>query len=240
VIRRSANARPVARRSVRRSTAALLGASGALALLLTGCAAGEHAATSKEVSVVDAGAAKIGPIGLNAVSVIAPKTSNYAKGADAQLQMYLTNNGQSDDELIGVSTSSAASVQSFANVAAADEAATAAAESSEAAAASPASDSSSAAASSPVAASSGGDSSCAPLAGFTPITVPAGGAVPIGYTTQQTVLTLQQLTGTLFPAQSLQLKFSFCHAGAVNIAIPVALTPGPSKTPTVDIEPTSD
>jgi hypothetical protein len=219
----------------------MVGASGALALLLTGCAAGEHAATSKEVSVVDAGAAKIGPIGLNAVSVIAPKTSNYAKGADAQLQMYLTNYGQSDDELIGVSTSSAASVQSFANVAAANEAATAAAESSEAAAASsPPSAASSAASSSPVAASSGGDSSCAPIAGFAPITVPAGGAVPIGYTDQQRVLTLEQLTNTLFPAQSLQLKFSFCHAGSVNIAIPVALTPGPSKTPTVDIEPTSD
>jgi len=199
---------------------ALAAGAAAAALLLSGCAAGEHAGTAKEVPVVDGGSAKLGTIALNAVTVVAPSANSYAQGTNARLQMYLTNSGQSDDQLLGATTTAANAVQSFADAAAASSGA------------------SSSASASPSTAASGSSSSCQPDAGFTPITVPAGGAVPIGYTDSQKVLQLSSLKGTLFPAQSLQVTFVFCHAGSVAVSIPVALTPGPSKTPTVDISPT--
>jgi copper(I)-binding protein len=227
VIHRSASAR----HAVRRPMLLIATATAATALLLSGCAAGEHAATSKEVPVVDAAVGKIGNIGLNATAIIAPSGTSYAAGSNANLQMYLTNSGQSADELLGVSSSGAASVQAFANPAAASATTSSSARSSASAATSSGTTSSSSAAT---------DSSCTPVAGFTPITIPAGGAVPIGYAATQKALVLAKLTNELFPAQSVQVTFDFCHAGTVELSVPVALTPGPSTTPTENIEPSAD
>jgi copper(I)-binding protein len=213
-----------------------LSAAAATALLLSGCAAGEHAGTSKEAPVVDAGSAKLGSIGINAISILAPSANSYAKGAEAPLQMYLTNDGQTADQLLGISTSAASTVRAYANAAAASEALTQAAEASDSAASSQSPSAASSPASS--AADSSSAASCAPAAGFTPITIPAEGAVPIGYSDTQKVLLLQGLTASLFPAQSVQMTFAFCHAGSIEVAVPVALTPGPSTTPTVNIAPT--
>jgi copper(I)-binding protein len=210
-------------------------------MLLSGCAAGEHAGTSKEVPVVDAGSAKVGPIGLNAVSVIAPASQSYAAGSDARLQMYLTNSGDTDDQLLGVTTAAASSVQSFPNLDAAFAAPSSSAASSDAAAGTGVStDGQPATSAASSAAASGSTAACAPVDGFTPVTVAAGSAVPVGYTDDQQVLMLQSLKSQLFPAQSFPVTFVFCHAGNVTMSVPVALTPGPSKTPSVDISPTDD
>ena len=93
---------PSVRHAARRPIVLAMTAGAAAALLLSGCAAGDHAATSKEVPVVDGGSAIAGSIRLNDASIIAPKNNSYAKGADAHLQMYLTNSGQTDDELIKI------------------------------------------------------------------------------------------------------------------------------------------
>ncbi len=78
---------------VRRSLLPAVAAAAVAVVLLSGCAAGDDANTSKEVPVVDGGSTRIGSIGLNAASVVAPTDNSYAQGTDARLQMYLTNNG---------------------------------------------------------------------------------------------------------------------------------------------------
>jgi hypothetical protein len=231
VIHRSASAR----HAVRRPMVLIVTAAAATALLLSGCAAGEHAQTSKEVPVVDGAVGKIGNIGLNAAAIVAPSGTSYAAGSNASVQMYLTNSGQSDDELLGVTSTGAGSVQLFANSAAASATGSSSARSSGATTSSGATSSSASASS-----SAATDSSCTPASGFTPVTIPAGGAVPIGYAATQKTLVLTKLASQVFPAQTLKLTFEFCHSGTVELSVPVALAPGPSKTPSENIEPSAD
>jgi copper(I)-binding protein len=72
------------------------------------------------------------------------------------------------------------------------------------------------------------------------VNLPAGLAVPFGYSPDQPVIQLHDLTEQLFPAQTIQLTFQFGKAGMVTFTAAVHLAPGPSTTPREDVRPTED
>jgi hypothetical protein len=83
----------------------------AAVLALSGCAAGQISQTADEVAAVDGGNGTIGYMSvLNVVFAATAKTS-YAKGGDAPLQLWLSNAGIQPDQLTGISTPAATSVQ---------------------------------------------------------------------------------------------------------------------------------
>jgi copper(I)-binding protein len=84
------------------------------AAALTGCAAGQRAATIEQSTVIDGVNATVGDIGLRAVTVVAPPSAaSYAKGEDAVLQLLIVNSGQQADQLLGVSSPAASSVKLY-------------------------------------------------------------------------------------------------------------------------------
>jgi hypothetical protein len=81
--------------------AAVLGA----AVLMTGCAAGQHAQTSNQVPAIDGVGADSGQIGIRAAAVAAPQTGpSYQVGSDATLKLVMVNSGPSTVALQAVST----------------------------------------------------------------------------------------------------------------------------------------
>ena len=72
------------------------------------------------------------------------------------------------------------------------------------------------------------------------VNLPAGLAVPFGYSPDQPVIQLHDLTEQLFPAQTIQLTFQFGKAGMVTFTAAVHLAPGPSTTPREDVRPTEN
>jgi copper(I)-binding protein len=196
-------------------------AAGAL-LVLGGCAAGQDAQTAEETPVVDGVSANVGDIALRAVAVAPPPNNSHAKGSDATLQLVIVNGGSTDDQLTGVSTLAATQVRMFADAQAASPGATSA---------------------SPGATSaSPGATSASPGSPTTisRVNLPAGLAVPFGYSPDQPVIQLHDLTEQLFPAQTIQLTFQFGKAGMVTFTAAVHLAPGPSTTPREDVRPTED
>jgi copper(I)-binding protein len=189
-------------------------AAGAL-LVLGGCAAGQDAQTAEETPVVDGVSANVGDIALRAVAVAPPPNNSHAKGSDATLQLVIVNGGSTDDQLTGVSTLAATQVRMFANAQAASPGATSA---------------------------SPGATSASPGSPTTisRVNLPAGLAVPFGYSPDQPVIQLHDLTEQLFPAQTIQLTFQFGKAGMVTFTAAVHLAPGPSTTPREDVRPTED
>lgn len=93
------------------ATATISAAGAVVALGLTGCAAGQQAATSNEFSVVDGVSADIGTIGLRDAGVTQPATvAGYAAKGMATLSMAIVNSGPAADQLDAVSTTAATSV----------------------------------------------------------------------------------------------------------------------------------
>jgi copper(I)-binding protein len=203
-------------------------AAGAL-LVLGGCAAGQDAQTAEETPVVDGVSANVGDIALRAVAVAPPPNNSHAKGSDATLQLVIVNSGSTDDQLTGVSTLAATQVRMFADAQAASPGATSA---------SPGAPSASPGATS----ASPGATSASPGSPTTisRVNLPAGLAVPFGYSPDQPVIQLHDLTEQLFPAQTIQLTFQFGKAGMVTFTAAVHLAPGPSTTPREDVRPTED
>jgi copper(I)-binding protein len=190
-------------------------AAGALLLVLGGCAAGQDAQTAEETPVVDGVSANVGDIALRAVAVAPPPNNSHAKGSDATLQLVIVNGGSTDDQLTGVSTLAATQVRMFANAQAASPGVTSALP---------------------------GATSASPGSPTTisRVNLPAGLAVPFGYSPDQPVIQLHDLTEQLFPAQTIQLTFQFGKAGMVTFTAAVHLAPGPSTTPREDVRPTED
>jgi copper(I)-binding protein len=194
-------------------------AAGAL-LVLGGCAAGQHAQTAEETPVVDGVSANVGDIALRAVAVAPPPDKNYAQGSDATLQLVIVNGGDTDDELTRVSTPAAAEVRMFATGTAASPGAT------------------SSPGSTPTSQVPPSTPASSPPATISSVNLPAGLAVQIGYSPDQPVIQLHNLTEQLFPAQTIELTFQFGNSGAVTFTAAVHLTEGPSTTPSVDVSPT--
>lgn len=83
----------------------------AAALALSGCAAGQIAQTANQVAAIDGANGTVGQLGVRNALLATPTGSDYAKGADAPLQLWVSNAGLQTDTLSSVSTPAAASVQ---------------------------------------------------------------------------------------------------------------------------------
>jgi len=180
--------------------------------LLTGCAAGQHAATVEMVTMADGVSADKGSIGIRAAAVAAPSDASYPPGADAPLQLVIVNNGSSDDQLTGISTPAAGSV-----------------------AVSPGGglDASSMATNPSATPSS---SSSAP-AQSNPILVPAGSSVRIGYDTSGPSAIVTGLTTALYPAQPIPVTFTFASGTEISVKLAVKLSTSENKAPTLSTAP---
>jgi copper(I)-binding protein len=216
-----------------------------LALFTSACAAGKHAPTAEESPAIDGVGAGIGSMLLREVAVAAPPNGiSYAKGDAAVLRVVVVNNGQSDDQLTSVTSSAAAGVSEYPSLADAAAVVSASASasfgpSSSAVGTSPTttpttSDASSAStstsASASASASASTHSSAASGAALTPVTVPAGGRMAFGINGTDRVLVLTGLTGTLFPAGTIPVTFTFAKAGSVTVDVPVQITASVSPT----------
>jgi hypothetical protein len=84
----------------------------AAALTLSGCAAGQISQTADQVAAIDGANGSTGYIGVrNALLAMPDSTTGYAKGADAPLQLWVSNSGVNPYTLSGVTSSAATSVQ---------------------------------------------------------------------------------------------------------------------------------
>lgn len=83
----------------------------AAALTLSGCAAGQVAQTANEVAAIDGANGTIGNIGVRNALLASPNGSDYAKGANVSLQLYVSNSGITTDKLTGITTPAASSVK---------------------------------------------------------------------------------------------------------------------------------
>lgn len=235
----SGSDRRYARQRRRYALAALAGALSAT-LALAGCAAGQHAPTAEEISVVDGVAANIGPIQLRNIGVAAPNaTGGYTSGGSAQLVMAVINNSQTDDQLTAVSSPAATTVTS--EIGAAASAAGSPAGSGSSDSASPSTSSGTPSGTASDSSSSPSTSASSAPASFEAVSCPAGELVAIGYgDTMQATVTLQGLTQPLNSGESLAITFTFKNAGSVTVQIPVKVGPGASTTATVDVSPSGD
>jgi copper(I)-binding protein len=84
---------------------------GGIAVLLTGCAAGQVTSTAEIVPVIDGALATVGTMDLRAIAVAPPADRSWAEGGSAPLQMFLINNSETQDQLVNVSSDKSASVQ---------------------------------------------------------------------------------------------------------------------------------
>jgi copper(I)-binding protein len=183
--------------------------------LLTGCAAGQHAATVEKVTMADGVNADKGTIGIRDAAVAAPSDSSYPAGTDAPLQLVVVNNGSSDDQLTGISTPGAGSVVL-----------------------SPGGGlSASAIPTNPSATPSSSSSSSSAPAQSNPIPVPAGASVRIGYDSSGPSAILTGLTTAFFPAQSIPVTFTFASGTEISVTLAVKLTTGANKAPTLSTAP---
>jgi copper(I)-binding protein len=85
----------------------LAGAVAALTIgasVLTGCAAGQISQTADQIANVDGAQGTVGPIGVRQALLATPEGANYAKGSQAPLTLWISNDSQDPDTLTGIST----------------------------------------------------------------------------------------------------------------------------------------
>lgn len=183
----------------------------ACSVLLTSCAAGRHAATANQNPPIDGTNGTVGALQLQAVAIAAPSTGqvSYAKGSDAALTMVLVNNGSGTDTLTGVSTSAAQNFAIFGSSAEASAAASPSA--SESASAKP-------------------SASATAHVGATSVDIGAGQSVSFGVGSSSKALLLLDLKDVLYPAQSVQVRFTFAKAGSVTLTVPVQTSTSPASS----------
>lgn len=80
------------------------------ALLLSGCAAGQISQTAQQVAAINGGNATVGNIGVRNAMLQTPDGSDYPQGSSAQLITWLSNAGNSADQLVSVSSPIATNV----------------------------------------------------------------------------------------------------------------------------------
>lgn len=198
--------------TARRIGVALLAAG---SVLLTSCAAGKHAATANQQPPIDGTNGTVGALQLQAVAVLSPAKGDVTlkQGTSAPLTLVLVNNGSSDDTLTQVSSPAAQGWGVFDSAAAAS------------AAASP---SSSASGSGTESATSHTSASATAVA--TKLAIGAGQRVPVAIGSASKALLLIGLTKALYPAQSVQITFTFAKAGAVTLTVPVQTSIEPASS----------
>lgn len=193
------------------------------ALSLGACAAGQHAQTVEQYSVVDGAMGNVGSIGVRDAGIAAPKdVAGYAAGDSAQLVLALVNNGTSADQLVSVTSSAAASV-----VLATSGSSTPA----------PGSAASSDSASAPPSTASPSRSAT----GSGPISIPPNTLVRVGAGQPAGgVITMTGLKQPLTPGVTVPVTFAFASAGRITIQLPVKLIADGTGGETVSIPPASE
>lgn len=83
----------------------------AAVLALSGCAAGQVSQTADQVAGVDGANGTVGYLGVRNAVLAVTTNSDYAKGANAPLQLWVSNAGTQPDTLSSITTPAAASVQ---------------------------------------------------------------------------------------------------------------------------------
>lgn len=190
------------------------------ALATSACAAGRHAHTAEETPAVDAAGTSVGQLRIQGIAVAAPTGPSYASGGSAELLFIVANNGQQADTLTAV-TSSAAGGAGVGAGAPSASMSNPAGGSGTASGSAAGSTSRSASASSSVS-----SSGSAAASAFTPVEIPAGGRRSFGLgDTADYHLTLTGLTQPLFGGMSIQVTFTFAHAGSTTVTVPVQIAP---------------
>jgi hypothetical protein len=203
-------------------------------LVLAGCAAGQDAQTIGQRPPIDGASASAGSIDVRAAGIISPDSgSSYKKGASAPLQLVLINTGPNDDTLTSIS--SPVATAGLVNDAGGRQGGDSASPS----ATSSASDSSSASGSASVsstASSSASSSSSATSSSATrsaPIKLPAGQSVQVGFGGSGPSASLTGLTAALYPAQPVQVTFTFGSGATVTVTMSVKLASQAPSAPTI-------
>jgi copper(I)-binding protein len=179
--------------------------------LLTGCAAGQHAATVEKVTMADGVSADKGSLGIRAAGVAAPSSASYPAGKDAPLQLVIVNNGMKDDQLTGISTTAANAVLLSPTGTGVPEAASTT--------------------------SSESSSETPTPAQSDPIPVPAGALVRIGYDAAGASAILTGITTGLYPAQSIPITFTFASGTEITTQLAVKLSTSENNAPTLPTAP---
>ena len=189
-----------------------------VALVATGCAAGQQAQTARDTPAIDGVSTTLGKISLSGVSVAAPSNGpSYPVGAMASLQFSVVNTGTSDDELTNVTTSAAAGVGPAPTATATDTATDTATVT--------ATDTATGNAS----ASASATTSTAP-APFDPVQLAPNVRVAYGLTPTDPVIVLSGLTAPLYGGNTIRVTFTFANAGTITLTVPVQLTSSTSPT----------
>lgn len=227
----------------RLGTAVGCGAAGVL--LVTGCAAGQHAQTVAQTPSIDGVQAQAGNIAIRAAGIAAPSSgASYAKGSDAPLRMVLINQGITPDKLVSVSSPAAGNVQISAGSSSSASGSSPSASASESSSVSASPSASGSATGSPSASgsatgspsASGSASATGSSSGSqsTPIELGGRQAVQIGIGSGGPTVTLTGLTTELFPSQPVPVTFTFASGASVTVTMAVQLTSEvPSAPPTV-------
>lgn len=83
----------------------------AASLALSGCAAGQYSQTADQVAAIDGANGTVGDISVLNVRMAPTEREYYAKGSDAQLLLWVSNDGLQADTLDQITTSAAESVE---------------------------------------------------------------------------------------------------------------------------------
>lgn len=204
------------------------------AAALAGCAAGQDAQTVSQRPPIDGASADAGELSVRTAAVIAGDTGlSYAKGGTAMLQLVLVNNGANAEQLTSVSTPAASNayVSSVGIPQLASSSAAGASDSGSASSSPSASDSPSTSPSASSSAPAGSSPAAQPSS--TPIDVPAGQSVQIGFSPVGANILLAGLTNPIYPAQTVPVTLSFASGRTVSIDLPVQLNSNPPSAPVI-------
>lgn len=82
----------------------------ALALTVSGCAAGQVAQTAQQVAAIDGANASVGPLGVRDVRLAATDKGSYEAGSEVPVKLWVSNTATSPDTLTAVTSPNAASI----------------------------------------------------------------------------------------------------------------------------------
>ena len=165
---------------------------------LSACSAGQVTQTATQHRDKTGPMAKVGDISLRQVQLAYPNNGKYQSGDDAELKMAIINGGPEDDALVDISGDGFSGYRITGGGTAQGALGTSA---------------SSGASSSPSTGNSAG-------AGSNGVTIPAHSALYLGQ--EGPTVTLENLSESLTPAQSIQLTLTFEKAGDVTVQAQVA------------------
>jgi copper(I)-binding protein len=232
------------------------------ALLVAGCAAGQDTQTINQRPPIDGASADAGAVSIRTAAVVDDQGGSYTKGGNAQLRMVIINNGAQQLELQSVSSPLAGSAQlsdtgsgdtESASPGASSTAQSSSAQSTSAQSSSAQSSSAGSSATASSTASTSGTASGSPSASATtsasssdtasasasssapastPISIPPGESVQVGFGTDGPSITLTGLTTDLYPAQAVPVTLTFADGSTVSMTIPVQL---PSSAPSAPV-----